>query len=275
MTGEARVASDFSAPEPDDEPLFILGCVRSGTTLTRDLLRQVPNVICPEETHFFRWTEPFRSPSGTRPYRGNKVLIHHREIDAVEETSYLSLLEDSCSKAELQRRYVHAFATAKGLSEPYRWFDKTPQNIQGAALIAQEFPRATFLHLVRNPLNVVASLSAGRQIKIPDIHGACNVWLEAIQISKTLRAAFPERVLQVRYEDLVTDVPKTMEKILSFAGFDADATAFSKADARRERNLWVQDLTEDEAQVVVERCGRLALEQGYDIAAEVAARNET
>ena len=37
---------------------------RSGpaTTLTRDLLRRVPNFICPEETHFFRWSEPYRTP---------------------------------------------------------------------------------------------------------------------------------------------------------------------------------------------------------------------
>ena len=32
----------------DDQPLFIIGSVRSGTTLTRDLLRRVPNFICPE-----------------------------------------------------------------------------------------------------------------------------------------------------------------------------------------------------------------------------------
>ena len=38
----------------DDRPLFIIGSVRSGTTLTRDLLRRVPDFICPEETHFFR-----------------------------------------------------------------------------------------------------------------------------------------------------------------------------------------------------------------------------
>ena len=30
----------------DDRPLFIIGSVRSGTTLTRDLLRRVPDFIC-------------------------------------------------------------------------------------------------------------------------------------------------------------------------------------------------------------------------------------
>ena len=51
----------------DDQPLFIIGSVRSGTTLTRYLLRRVPNFICPEETHFFRWAEPVRTPIACTP----------------------------------------------------------------------------------------------------------------------------------------------------------------------------------------------------------------
>jgi hypothetical protein len=59
--------------------------VRSGTTLTRDLLRRVPGVICPEETHFLRWSEPFRTPASMPPHTQNQVLRRHREIDGVPE----------------------------------------------------------------------------------------------------------------------------------------------------------------------------------------------
>ena len=40
-------------------PFFLVGCVRSGTTLLRNLLRQHPNLESPEETHFFRWPHSF------------------------------------------------------------------------------------------------------------------------------------------------------------------------------------------------------------------------
>ena len=40
---------------------FIVGCVRSGTTLLRNILREHPKLACPEETHFFRWSWPFRT----------------------------------------------------------------------------------------------------------------------------------------------------------------------------------------------------------------------
>ena len=56
----------------DNTPFFILGCVRSGTTLLRDILRIHPRLESPEETHFFRWADPYASPRYERNYVGVK-----------------------------------------------------------------------------------------------------------------------------------------------------------------------------------------------------------
>lgn len=253
----------------DDQPLFIVGSVRSGTTLTRDLLRRVPNFICPEETHFFRWAEPFRTPHSLHPYRNNTLLRKHREIDGVPDEVFETLLVQSRNKTEFQRGYITAFARAQGIMGPYRWFDKTPQNVYGVPLIAQEMPKARFLHIVRNPLNVVASLVLGRQVKIPDIHGACNYWIEAVQIMATVEAAFPDRVLTIRYEDLVADVPGTMARILAHANVAAPPGLYSAEDAHRERNLWREALGAGLAGAVRNRCGHLARRFGYDVEADL------
>jgi len=260
-------------PLADDRPLFIVGAVRSGTTLTRDLLRRVPNFICPEETHFFRWSEPFRTPHSYHPYRNNQLLKKHREMDGVGAEDFEKLLNQSRTKAELQRNYITALARAKGITTPYRWFDKTPQNVYGAALIAQELPRARFLNLVRHPLNVVASLRLGRQVKIPDIFGACNYWVEAVQIMATLETAFPDRVLTIRYEDLVGDVPGAMARILDHAGVAAPPGLFKPGDAHPERNLWRSGLGRAEAGVVRNRCAAVAGRFGYDIGADLARQD--
>ena len=54
--------SGAQRPVPAQQaPFFVLGCVRSGTTMLRDALRMHPHLACPEETHFFRWGEPFGS----------------------------------------------------------------------------------------------------------------------------------------------------------------------------------------------------------------------
>ena len=133
-------------------------------------------------------------------------------------------------------------------------------------------PKARFLHLVRNPLNVVASLVLGRQVKIPDIHGACNYWIEAVQIMATVQTAYPDRVLTVRYEDLVADVPATMDRILAHADVDAPPGLYSAADAHRERNLWHEALGDGLAETVRNRCGELARRFGYDIAADLVRK---
>ncbi len=247
----------------DDRPLLLIGCVRSGTTLTRDLLRRVPGVICPEETHFFRWAEPFRTPRTAHVYTGNPTLRRHRRMDGLSEAEFALLLRQSRTKAELLRRYVAAYARALGQPAPYRWCEKSPQNVYGAALMAQELPKARFLHLVRHPLNVVASLVAGRQVAVPDIHGACNYWMEAILILRTLAAAYPDRLMEVRYEDLVADVPGEMARILAFAEIDAPEGLFTRGDAHAPRARWRTVLTARQIQTVQNRCGPAAKRFGY------------
>ena len=251
--------------EPDAAPVFLVGCVRSGTTLTRDLLRRVPGVICPEETHFLRWAEPFRTPASMPPHTRNEVLRRHREIDGVPEEVFAELLRTCRSKAELQRAYISAFAQAKGVAPPYRWVDKTPQNIYGGALILAEFPLARIVHIVRNPLNVVASMLMGRQVSVPDLHGAINYWCEAVQIASVLSRAAPDRVMHLRYEDLVDNVPCVMARLLRFAGIGAPDGLYSKRDAHGERNLWLEALGPEERAAVLERCAPLAAAHGYDL----------
>jgi hypothetical protein len=56
----------------------------------------------------------------------------------------------------------------------------------------------------RNPLNVVASLRMGKVVKIESILGACNIWNEAVTVIQTLKKAYPNRVYEVKYEDLTT-----------------------------------------------------------------------
>lgn len=258
-------AAEGDTPYADDRPLFIIGCPRSGTTLLRDLLRRVPDLICPEETHFYRWTEPFRTPMSWGPHRNNKLLERHRGIDGVTPERFAALLARSRSKHELLRHYITAFAAAQGITGPYRWFEKTPQNVFGAPLLAQDFPQALFVNMVRNPLNVVASLSLGKQVHIADIHGACNYWCEAVKVADTLQRAFPDRVLTLRYEDLVADVPGTLARVLRAADLPQPAAPYSAADAHPEANQWRSVLSPQQVRAVVNRCGPLAEPLGYDL----------
>jgi hypothetical protein len=107
-----------------------------------------------------------------------------------------------------------------------RWFDKTPQNVYGAAMIAASMPHSRFVHIVRDPVNVVASLRIGKVMKIERLTGAVNYWREAIDIMATMRRATPRRVHELRYEDFMRDPETELRRLLEFLGEPYDAEWF-------------------------------------------------
>ena len=243
-------------------PLFILGCVRSGTTMVRNLLRRQPDVICPEETHYFRYGDPFHTPPNDRQLKNTPTLQKHREIDGIQADDFDRLHRQSLTRGELMCRHVHFMAQSRGLTS-YRWFDKTPQNVYGLPLLAAEFPAARFLHLVRNPLNVVASLKLGKVIKVTDIQGACNYWIEAVTIVRQMTPVLEDRLLEIRYEDLTSSPVANMQKVLAFSDIGERADLYSAKDTHAERDQYLRILSEEEQDIVRQRCRPLAELYGY------------
>jgi hypothetical protein len=206
-------------------PFFIVGCVRSGTTMLRDLLRRHPNLAAPEETHLFRWTEPYGTEAYARGVTHNPVLKRHRAMDGITEDEFAAMLAGATSRAELYHRYMKAFMERRKPGAT-RWFDKTPQNVYGAAMIATSIPYSRFVHIVRDPVNVVASLRIGKVMKIERLAGAVNYWREAIDIMATMKRAMPRRVHELRYEDFMRDPEMELRVLLDFLGEPYDAAWF-------------------------------------------------
>ena len=209
-------------------PFLILGCVRSGTTMLRDALRRHPNLACPEETHFFRWAEPAGTEHFARVLMTNPVLRHHREMDGITEAEFRQMLQHSASRADLYTRYM-ALYLQRHKPGARRWFDKTPQNVYGAMLAAATVPRSRFVHIVRNPLDVAASLRLGKVMKPTSLVGAINYWNEATAIVRGLKRAYPSRVLELRYEDFVTAPQHHLAQLLGWLGEPFERQPGSKA----------------------------------------------
>ena len=206
-------------------PFFVLGCVRSGTTMLRDMLRLHPNLAAPEETHLFRWAEPFGTDGYARGVTSNPVLKKHREIDGISEEEFAAMLRQSNSRADLYNRYMRLYIERRKPGAT-RWFDKTPQNVYGAAMIASSVPQSRFVHIVRDPVNVVASLRIGKVMKIERLVGAVNYWREATDIMSVMKRANPRRVHELRYEDFVRAPLEELKSLLSFLGEPYDPEWF-------------------------------------------------
>lgn len=244
------------------KPFFILGCVRSGTTFLRDVLRLHPNLVSPEETHFFRWSEPFGTDAALRPLFANSTLIKHREIDGVTEKEFDWLVKKSVSRADLYKRYMKRYLANNGM-EGKRWFDKTPQNVYGAAMLLAEFPSSKLIHIVRDPMDVVTSLRVGKIVKVENIVGACNYWNEAAEIISVMKRAYPKRILELRYEDLLSDFDEVIKRVLEYVGEEYLESLFYGVNVVNKQYNYDEYFTERDIEYVNKVCGKFASRYGY------------
>ena len=90
-------------------PFFIVGSPRSGTTILRNYIKSRTDLICPEETFYYRWTFPF----GSNEYfnkLNSPLQRKHREIDEIDEkviemTSSAAAGEDLDNGTYIQRKH--------------------------------------------------------------------------------------------------------------------------------------------------------------------------
>lgn len=203
-------------------PFFILGCVRSNNT-ARDILRIHPRLESPEETHFFRWADPYASPRYERNYVQTKLFKNHRDLDGVSDFDFEFSRQMAKNRKDISDFYGKFFLQARDNIDG-RWFDKTPQNVYGILLLGHMYPTAKFVHIYRNPLNVVSSLKEGRVMAKHEVKGGINYWLESmIMINEYKKMpGGAERFLEVKYEDLVADPKPEVSKIFRFVTENPD-----------------------------------------------------
>lgn len=258
----ATTAPEASAAGSMPPPFFVLGCVRSGTTMLRDVLRLHPNLACPEETHFFRWGDPFGTDGLSRTLSNNAVLKKHRELDGITEEEFRDMLHQAQSRGDLYQRYMSLYMQRKKPGAQ-RWFDKTPQNVYGAMLAATTIQKSRFVHIVRNPLNVVASLRIGRIVKVDNLVGAANYWNEAVAILRGLKRAYPGRLCEIRYEDFVADPAPQLRRLCSFLNEPYEDGWFSSYTPRQSDHTEEGVLSPDEVRRIEELCRSGMRRYGY------------
>jgi hypothetical protein len=248
----------------DNTPFFVLGCVRSGTTLLRDILRLHPRLESPEETHFFRWADPYGSPRYERNYVGVKLFKNHQEIDGVGEVEFNTSRILARNRKDISDFYGKYFLQARGNIDG-RWFDKTPQNVYGILLLGYMYPTAKFVHIYRSPLNVVSSLKEGRVMAKHEVKGGINYWLESMIMLNEYKKmpGGKDRILEVKYEDLVSSPKPEVARILEFINEDPRSIDYDKISTHKEKDKYKKILTEVEISYVKQLCEPFYTQYGY------------
>lgn len=239
-------------------PLLIVGSLRSGTTLLRLLIDHHPEISIFGEFEMSvahavgdQWPELSRF---------HQILANDRVMQ-----DYGFYVDTSLDYPQL----IYSF-----LEQAY---DRNPKLFIGASvhsqidLLPQLWPKAKFIHLIRDPRDVARScIGMGW---VGNVHEGVKYWIEAEHCWTAVCAQTPaENRLVVRYEDLVRTPILVLTSICEFIGVDyhpdmleieADTT-YSCPDARYAEQ-WKTKLSEQEIGWVEYQCGDLMQARSYDL----------
>ncbi|MGQ0484516.1 MAG: sulfotransferase family protein, partial [Hyphomicrobiales bacterium] len=247
-------------------PFFILGAPRSGTTLLRDLLRQRPDLICPEETMYYRWHSAFGSPEYNAVAIRNMVLKKHRALDGIGEAEFQAAVEASADRRELMERHI-ALYRAKLKAPQGSWFDKSPHNVYGLPLLAAEFPEARFVHIHRHPVEVAASAAAGRQLSKHSLAAAVNVWLEPMTIFEQMKPLIGTRLVEFPYGELARAPERALAELESRLGLEPFQYRTTHVRAEKGPENFRSLFGSEDIAYVERRCAKYMRAYGYGPAA--------
>jgi hypothetical protein len=206
----------------------------------------------------------------------------------------LPSLRDAGIGSDLLDRSVRAFLETmlSGLTvDGRRLAEKTPHNVLHIGLLARIFPRSRFVHVIRDGRAVAASLvqqawtnpDTGQPVPYcQSLTAASRYWTEVLVRARQESSSALGRVIEVRYESLVTDPEAEMRRVLAFLGepwddavlrhqqADLVLPAHESGSEQASQPLhaeavarWRRELTADQVAEIEGICGELLDVLGY------------
>jgi Sulfotransferase family len=218
--------------------VFVVGNPRSGTTLLRRMLDAHPRMsIMSPETHwiprYFKRRKGLTPEGLVTPKLIPKLLEYHRfrrlEI-APEELEGLIRSDEPLSYADFVSKIFDFYGERKG--KPLVG-DKTPGYVRDISLLHHLWPRARFVHIIRDGRDVCLSVSRWRMVeralgrfpsyeKYP-LSTAALWWDQNVRLGLEAGRALPPGLYhEVRYEALVSHPKEEIEALCAFLGMPPD-----------------------------------------------------
>jgi protein-tyrosine sulfotransferase len=240
------------SPESLNQPIFLLGAHKSGTSLLRSLLDGHPDLfVLPFETHFLQlanyWVDyrlrraqpPPRSIAETKQAYTQLVEQYNTLADPTADATLTGQFDldrfrreldhpaaDMAELFQVYARAVYASLTGEPFPAGRRVVEKSTENAELASDLKHLFPAAKFIHIMRNPYaNVVAirrhHSQTSKRVNFKNHFPVLITNLPALRNSyyhlyRNRRLLDPADYLVIRYEDLLTAPEDSMQAVARF-----------------------------------------------------------
>lgn len=269
---------------------FIVARGRSGTTLLRAMLDAHPSMCLPGESHFVvqfaKRRARYETTDGFEVGRFTRDLLEHWAFRrwSLSDSAVLEALE-ATPPTNLSGAIRSVYASYASVQGKPRYADKTPSYVLHVGSLAEMFPEAVFIHLIRDGRDVALSYLA-TDFGVSTLGQAAIHWDRFVRAGRSAGALLgPTRYREVRYEELVREPVRVLGEICTFVGLPFDDRMlryFEKAGAfvpglshsEHHQNLyqpptvglrdWRRQLSTSDVAVFESLAGDLLDELGYE-----------
>ena len=197
----------FSVNDESDDPIFLIGFPRSGTTLLDSIFRTHENVEVIEEKPIVK-NFLIQLEKKTKNKLNNMKNLSNDEIK--EMRNFYFNERDQYIKNKNAKIII----------------DKLPLNVVHVGEILRFFPNSKFVFALRHPYDSVLSCFMQQFELNPAMKNFLSIKRSAylydlvMKLWKTYLKIFPINFHYIKYEDVVTDFEKTTKKIFKFLNLD-------------------------------------------------------
>jgi hypothetical protein len=223
----ADLAARGAATKRSKAPVFVLGCVRSGTTWVYHMLLSAGNfAVYRTESNVFNVLEPRAGDLRTEARR--RKILHLWEPTRMFQRSGLDMaaiepriLTECRNGGDFLRIYMEQIARQQGVD---RWADCTPEHILYLDRIHQTIPDALVIHVIRDGRDVALSTEKQHWIrpfpwdKGGELVAAGLFWEWMVSHGRRAGRRLGANYTEVRYEDLVLNPQETLAGLSAFVG---------------------------------------------------------
>jgi hypothetical protein len=203
-----------------DNPVFVAGLERSGTSLMYALLATHPNISMTRRTNFWRYfVDRYGDLDDDENLEACLAALRSYKRMVVLDLDHDQLRDDLLvgprTYGRLYRLLQEQVADRRG--KP-RWGDKSLELERYSERILAEFPQARILHMIRDPRDRLASVLTRWQVRRGDVGAGTAAWRWSARLASRSARAHPDNVMVVRYEWLAGEPAAALREICAFIG---------------------------------------------------------